>query len=237
MSLAVDTTKRSKKYVITYTVVGIACFVMFIVSILRYVYLNVLEPVPIFFYAMLVWILLLRCKPTYDISVERKYLRIVKHTIWGKTKVYEIPYREIAAIFSYQPKLMRTVKFRYSYRLNSALDARTLWTLAWRRRFDDGSEANVRIYFKASKQVMDALAEKMPNRVNVPEELADFNMLVKEGVIVNNERKLREAEAEILDKSVEQLMPKKKLPRKWLPNRKLKKTQLNLKSRIRNKEV
>lgn len=37
MSLAVDTTKRSKKYVITYTVVGIACFVMFIVSILRYV--------------------------------------------------------------------------------------------------------------------------------------------------------------------------------------------------------
>ena len=87
MSLAVDTTKRSKKYVITYTVVGIACFVMFIVSILRYVYLNVLEPVPIFFYAMLVWILLLRCKPTYDISVERKYLRIVKHTIpmsWRK---------------------------------------------------------------------------------------------------------------------------------------------------------
>ena len=86
MSLAVDTTKRSKKYVITYTVVGIACFVMFIVSILRYVYLNVLEPVPIFFYAMLVWILLLRCKPTYDISVERKYLRIVKHTIWGKNQ-------------------------------------------------------------------------------------------------------------------------------------------------------
>lgn len=216
MSLAIDTTKRSKKYVITYTVVGIACFVMFIVSILRYVYLNVLEPVPIFFYAMLVWILLLRCKPTYDISVERKYLRIVKHTIWGKTKVYEIPYREIAAIFSYQPKLMRTIKFRYSYRLNSALDARTLWTLAWRRRFDDGSEANVRIYFKASKQVMDALAEKMPNRVNVPEELADFNMLVKEGVIVNNERKLREAEAEILDKSVEQLDAEEKIAKEMV---------------------
>ena len=106
MSLAVDTTKRNKKYVITYTLVGIACFVMFIVSILRYVYLNVLEPVPIFFYAMLVWILLLRCKPTYDVSVERKYLKIVKHDIWGKTKVFEIPYREIAAIFSYQPKLM-----------------------------------------------------------------------------------------------------------------------------------
>jgi len=165
---------------------------------------------------MLVWILLLRCKPTYDISVERKYLRIVKHTIWGKTKVYEIPYREIAAIFSYQPKLMRTVKFRYSYRLNSALDARTLWTLAWRRRFDDGSEANVRIYFKASKQVMDALAEKMPNRVNVPEELADFNMLVKEGVIVNNERKLREAEAEILDKSVEQLDAEEKIAKEMV---------------------
>ena len=88
--------------------------------------------------------------------------------------------------------------------------------MAWRRRFDDGSEANVRIYFKASKQVMDALAEKMPNRVNVPEELADFNMLVKEGVIVNNERKLREAEAEILDKSVEQLDAEEKIAKEMI---------------------
>lgn len=207
MSLAVDTTKRSRKYVITYAIVGLACFVMFIVSIMRYVYLNILEPVPIFFYAMLVWIILLRCKPTYDISVERKYLKIVKHDIWGKTKVFEIPYREIAGIFSYQPKLMRTIKFRYSYRLNSALDARTLWTLAWRRSFENGSEANVRIYFKASKQVIAALAEKMPNRVDVPEEMADFNMLVKEGVIVAGEKTQKKAEAIILNRPEE--MPTK----------------------------
>lgn len=205
MSLAVDTTKRSKKYVIVYSVVALIFFGLLIVNILRYYYLGLLDPVAIFFYAMIIWILFLRCKPTYDVSVERKFLRIVKHTVWGKTKVFEIPYREIAGIFSYQPKLMRTVKFRYSYRLNSALDARVLWTLAWRRQMEGGNEANVRIYFKASKQVMQALAEKMPNRVDVPEEMADFNMLVKEGVIVNNERKLKEAEAQILDKTVEQI--------------------------------
>ena len=56
----------------------------------------------------------------------------------------------------------------------------------------------------------------MPNRVNVPEELADFNMLVKEGVIVNNERKLREAEAEILDKSVEQLDAEEKIAKEMV---------------------
>ena len=168
MSLAVDTTKRSRKYVITYAIVGLACFVMFIVSIMRYVYLNILEPVPIFFYAMLVWIILLRCKPTYDISVERKYLKIVKHDIWGKTKVFEI---------------------------------------AWRRSFENGSEANVRIYFKASKQVIAALAEKMPNRVDVPEEMADFNMLVKEGVIVAGEKTQKKAEAIILNRPEE--MPTK----------------------------
>ncbi len=205
MSLAVDTTKRSKKYVIVYSVVVLIFFGLLVVNIMRYYYLGALDPIAIFFYAMIIWILFLRCKPTYDISVERKFLKIVKHTVWGKTKVFEIPYREIAGIFSYQPKLMRTVKFRYSYRLNSALDARVLWTLAWRRQMEGGNEANVRIYFKASKQVMQALAEKMPNRVDVPEEMADFNMLVKEGIIVNNARKVKEAEAQILDKSVEQI--------------------------------
>lgn len=205
MSLAVDTTKRSKKYVIVYSIVALACFVMFVVSIMRYYYLNIMEPVAIFFYAMLIWIIFLRCKPTYDISVERKFLKIVKHTVWGKTQVYEIPYREIAGIFSYTPKLMRSIKFRYSYRLNSALDPRTVWTLAWRRSFENGNEANVRIYFKASKQVMQALAEKMPNGVDVPEEMADFNMFVKAGVIVPSQTKIREAEAEILDKPLEQV--------------------------------
>lgn len=205
MSLAVDTTKRSKKYMIVYGGVTIIFLALFAANILRYYYLGAFDPVATFFYIMIAWIIVLRCKPTYDISVERKYLKIVKHTVFGKTKVYEIPYREIAGIFSYQPKLMRTIKFRYSYRLNSALDARTLWTLAWRRPLDGGNETNVRIYFKASKQVMDALREKMPNRVDVPEDLVDLNMLVKEGVIVNKQKAVKEAEAQILGKTVEEI--------------------------------
>lgn len=210
MSLAVDTTKRNKKYTIVYTIVALFCIALFVVNIVRYYYFGVLDPVALFFYAMIAWIVYLRCKPTYDIYVERKFLKIVKHTVFGTTKVYEIPYREIAGIFSYQPKLMRTIKFRYSYRLNSALDARTLWTLAWRRQFEGGSEANVRIYFKASKQVIDALSEKMPNRVNVPEEMADFNMLVKEGVIVNNKNIVQKAESQILEKPLEQIEAEEK---------------------------
>lgn len=205
MSLAVDTTKRSKKYMIVYGVVTVIFLALFAANILRYYYLGSIDPVATFFYIMIAWIIVLRCKPTYDISVERKYMKIVKHTVFGGTKVYEIPYREIAGIFNYQPKLMRTVKFRYSYRLNSALDGRTLWTLAWRRPMAGGNETNVRIYFKASKQVMDALKEKMPNRVDVPEDLADLNMLVKEGVIVNKQKAVKEAEAQLLGKTVEQI--------------------------------
>lgn len=205
MSLAVDTTKRNKKYIIVYSAVSILFLFLFGANIMRFYYMGAFDPVSTFFYAMIVWIIFLRCKPTYDVSVERKYLKIVKHTVFGTTKVFEIPYREIAGIFSYQPKLMRTIKFRYSYRLNSALDGRLLWTLAWRRQMDNGNEVNVRIYFKASKQVMAALSEKMPNRVDVPEDLVDLNMLVKEGVIVNKQKQVKEAEAQILGKSVEQL--------------------------------
>ncbi len=210
MSLAVDTTKRSKKYMIVYGVVTVIFLILFAAQIMRYYYMGALDPVATFFYIMIAWIIVLRCKPTYDISVERKYFKIVKHTVFGKAKVYEIPYREIAGIFSYQPKLMRTVKFRYSYRLNSALDPRLLWTLAWRKPLDDGNETNVRIYFKASKQVMDALREKMPNRVDVPEDLVDLNMLVKEGVIVNKQKAVRQAEAQLLGKTVEQIEAEEK---------------------------
>lgn len=39
----------------------------------------------------------------------------------------------------------------------------------------------------------------------MPEDLVDLNMLVKEGVIVNKQKQVKEAEAQILGKSVEQL--------------------------------
>ena len=89
MSLAVDTTKRNKKYIIVYSAVSILFLFLFGANIMRFYYMGAFDPVSTFFYAMIVWIIFLRCKPTYDVSVERKYLKIVKHTVFGTTKVDE----------------------------------------------------------------------------------------------------------------------------------------------------
>lgn len=206
MSIAADTSKRNKKNIIAFIVVGLVFFGLFVANIARYFYLGAFDPVATFFYLMIMVIVYGRTKPTYDVSVERKYFKIVKHGLFGKNKVFEIPYREIAGIFVYKPELVRSVKFRHTYRMNSALDNRTVWTLAWRRPKKNSSEdENVRIYFKASKEVIAALSDKLPNKVAVPENLVNLEILKREGSISHNDEVIKRAEAEMLGISVEEM--------------------------------
>ena len=209
MSLATDTTQKDKKYVITFIIAALLFFVLFSINVLRYIYLGIFDGPPSFFYLMIIAIIYGRTKPTYDVAVERRAFRIVKHGIFGKTTVYEIPYRDIMGIFHYKPELVRSVKFRYTYRLNSALDSRTMWTLAWRRQEDNGKENNVRIYFKASKEVIRALSDKLPGKVDVPENLVNLEILAREGSVTYSPQDLKKAEELILEQ--EERMQNKKL--------------------------
>ena len=62
------------------------------------------------------------------------------------------------------------ISFRRSFTLNSALDGRVVWVLAYRALNKKGKKENRRIFFKTSEEILDALEAHLPNKVRVKEE-------------------------------------------------------------------
>ena len=89
--------------------------------------------------------------------------------MFGK-KVYDIPYREIAGVYKYKSSLAHPISFRRSFTLNSALDDRVVWVLAYRTLNKRGKKENRRIFFKASDALLDGLEQHLPNKVRIKEE-------------------------------------------------------------------
>lgn len=121
---------------------------------------------PIMIAAWVVW----RAGSKFTYEADKKMLRITKTGLFGGTKQYEVPYRDIDGIFPYRPKLMSIIKTRRSFRLNSALDGRAVWAIAYEAPGWRGKTENRRIYFKPSEEMLKLLEEKMPSKVKVTEE-------------------------------------------------------------------
>jgi len=95
------------------------------------------------------------------------------------TKAYEVAYKDISGIYNYKTNLVHVIKFRRTFRLNSALDNRPVWVMAYTAPGNRGKMENRRIFFKASDELLNLLAEKMPNRVKVKEEQVVLDILNK----------------------------------------------------------
>lgn len=121
---------------------------------------------PIIIAAWVIW----RASGKFTYEADKKMLRITKIGLFGGTKVYEVPYRDIDGFFPYQPKLMSIIKTRRTFRLHSALDGRQVWAVAYEAPGRKGKAENRRIYFKPSEDMLALLAEKMPSKFKVTEE-------------------------------------------------------------------
>lgn len=137
-------------------------------SIYRYFDIGFLSPIEIFSELLLILVLIERAQAKILCEIDKKVFRVTKKSLFGK-KVYEVPYRSILGVYRYAPKLISTVKFRNTYRLHSALDPRAVWTLAYQEKNGEKT-ANKRIYFKADEEFLEALNERLPNKVCIPEE-------------------------------------------------------------------
>jgi hypothetical protein len=91
--------------------------------------------------------------------------------------MYEVQYKEIVGIYNYKPQLISVIKFRRTYRMHSSLDGREVWTIAYTVLNKKGKTENVRIYFKPSEVMLQALREIMPSKVKVPENKVILDML------------------------------------------------------------
>ena len=174
-----DVSQVSKKNKIVMIIVAIVFLVFLTINILRYVELNIFEPVVIFLDVMLLFVIFQRSHPKYVTEVDKRGFRITRKSLFGK-KVYDVPFREIVGIYKYKSSLAHPMSFRRSFTLNSALDGRVVWVLAYRTHNKKGKIENRRIFFKTSEEMLDELSERMPNRVRIKEEEAAIAIMKRE---------------------------------------------------------
>jgi hypothetical protein len=180
MDKLVETSQVHRKNVI---VIGLAAALfagMAILTLYSWVKWHRLNLFELFVELMFIFVLIERAGGKYTYEVDKKALRITKKSIFGRLQTFEIPYRDIFGIYRYKAKLIGVLKFRRTYRLQSALDNRPVWTLAYTAAGRKGKTENRRIYFKPSEAMLDALAEKIPGKVKISEEEAVISQVAKE---------------------------------------------------------
>lgn len=176
MEKIIDHSVVHKKNAAAILISVIVLAAMIVFSIYRYLDIGFWSPLEMFAELMIIFVLIDRAQSKVTCEMDKKVLRITKKN-WIGTQVHEVPYRDVFGIYRYAPKLVGAVKFRRTYRLHSALDPRLVWTLAY--RVDKGGKSeNRRIYFKASEEFLNALNERLPNKVRIPEEQVIRDMIL-----------------------------------------------------------
>lgn len=137
-------------------------------SIYRYSRGGGVNPFEMVSMLIIVFALVERSQGTYEIEADARCLKIRKRG-WIGAKELAVDYRDVIGIYKYKAKLIGYVKFRRTHRLNSALDGRTVWAIAYKVGVSGKPEHYERIYFKPSEQMLEYLSERMPGKVMIPE--------------------------------------------------------------------
>ena len=174
-----DVSQVAKKNQMVMFIAFLVFAVFLAINILRYIELRIFEPVVIFLDVMFIFVIFQRSQPKYITELDKRGFRIIKKSWLGK-KIYDIPYREIAGIYKYKSSLAHPISFRRSFTLNSALDGRVVWVLAYRTLNKRGKKENRRIFFKASDEILDGLEQHLPNKVRAKEEEVAMTIMRRE---------------------------------------------------------
>lgn len=176
MKLLTEASQISRKNVL-YVGAGIAFFIaLLIFDVYKWVVYRIYLPMEIFFGVMFLLVLIERAKPRYVYEMQQKSLFLTKYGLFGK-KILEVNYKDVVGIYNYKPQLISVIKFRHTYRMHSSLDGRNVWTIAYTVLNNKGKKENIRIYFKPSEAMLQALREIMPSKVKVSENKVVLDMI------------------------------------------------------------
>ena len=137
-------------------------------NVYRYVRGYGVSPFEVVSVLIIVFALLDRAQGRYEYEADARCIKFRKRS-WLGPKEVEVSYRDIIGIYKYKAKLIGYLKFRRTYRLNSALDGRMVWAIAYKVGVSGKPEHYERIYFKPSDEMLQYLSERMPGKVMVPE--------------------------------------------------------------------
>ncbi len=89
-------------------------------------------------------------------------------------RVVSVPYKAINGVHPFQVQLVKTVAYRYTFRMYANLDNRPIWSLIYNLP-GEKKDRIARVLMKASEPFWEAFEEKVPGKIRIPQEEALHN--------------------------------------------------------------
>ncbi|QDR80108.1 hypothetical protein [Sporomusa termitida] len=167
--IVVESEARKKNVIVM--VIAVAAFAALVIfTLYKWFALNVFQPLELMAGVLVLFVLVERMSAKYTYVMDKKVFRLIKRGLLG-TVTHEVPYGNIFGVYRYKPQLIGVLKFRRTYRFNSALDGRDVWTLAYTVPGKKGKSQNRRFYFKPGDKLLAALQAKLPEKVMAEEQI------------------------------------------------------------------
>jgi hypothetical protein len=176
----VEKSQVDRKNAIVLGVPIVYFLVMTLLSLYAWVKYGIVKPMDLFVYILFMSVLVERAAGKYAYEVDENCFKLTKASLFFSTQTYQVPFANILGVYRYKAKLIGLMKFRHTFRLHSALDGRTVWTMAYTQTDKNGKLENGRMYIKPSDELLEYLQSKMPGRVKVTEEEIAVRQFVDE---------------------------------------------------------
>lgn len=106
------------------------------------------------------------CKVEYRLGPDALVMKST--ALLRRKKEVRLTYDEIFGVHHFKNQLMKPVTYRFTYRMYSMMDNRTIWSLLC--RYGDSTRKVGRILMKGSEPFWKAFEERLPKRIRVPQE-------------------------------------------------------------------
>ena len=154
-------------------------------SLWRYMELGSVASAEILIEAIILFVLVSQAVGTYTFTLTESGLIIDEIGLLGKERMV-IPYAMINGVYQFKQSIMPALKFRYKYRKLSSTDDRSVWALAY--SVVEGKKLkHGRVLLKAEQELFDALAQHIPNLVQVKEDQVVFHAYLREDAFKHGE--------------------------------------------------
>lgn len=180
-----EKSKRSKAGIALVSVFITLAVLALAYSVWRYMELGSVALAEILIEGIILFVLVSQAVGTYTFTLTESGLIIDEVGLLRKKRMV-IPYAMMNGVYRFKQSMMPPLKFRYKYRKLSSTDDRPVWALAY--SVVEGKKLkHGRVLLKAEQELFDALAQHVPNLIQVKEDQVVFHAYLREDAFKHGE--------------------------------------------------
>ena len=180
-----EKSKRSKAGIALVSVFITIAVLALAYSVWRYMELGSVALAEILIEGIILFVLVSQAVGTYTFTLTESGLIIDEVGLLRKKRMV-IPYAMMNGVYRFKQSMMPPLKFRYKYRKLSSTDDRPVWALAY--SVVEGKKLkHGRVLLKAEQELFDALAQHVPNLIQVKEDQVVFHAYLREDAFKHGE--------------------------------------------------